>query len=141
MVIQSAFECFGNLISSYSKLKYISSNLHPLSLFCLLAFIIEKLSPEISWGINSKLLRKGDARKGIVLAPPNIIKVIPSTTTFSNPKECATWPIIQIVFMSHKRQRWKVWIVIDWDISIKDNLFIEIEWVCYTGFNILGKTL
>lgn len=59
-------------------------------MFYVLMLIIEKSNPEISWGINSKLLREGDARERTIIAMPNIIKMISSTITFSNPKECAT---------------------------------------------------
>lgn len=52
--------------------------------------IIEKSNPEISWGINSKPLREEDARERTGLAMTNIIKMMSSTTTVSNPKECAT---------------------------------------------------
>lgn len=138
---RSVFECLGNLISSYIKLKYNSSNLHPLPLFYVLMLIIKKSNPEISWGINSKLLREGDARKRTVLAMTNIIKMMSSTTTLSNPKGCATWPINLNCVHETQEQRWKACVVISISIIATSQswvIYSWMEWVCYMGSSILA---
>lgn len=138
---QSAFECLGNLISSYRILKYISSNLHPLPLFDVLILIIEKSNPDISWGINSKLLREGDARERTVVAMTNIIKMMSSTTTFSNPKECATWPINLNCVHKSQGQRWKACVIISISVIATSQswvIYSWMEWVCYMGSSILA---
>lgn len=131
---QSVFECLGNLISSCRKLKYVSSNLHPLPLFYVSMLIIEKSNPEISWGINSKPLREEDARERTGLAMTNIIKMMSSTTTVSNPKECATWPINLSCVHESQEQTWKACVVINISIIVTSQsrvVYSGMEWVCH----------